>query len=160
MQSAIEYKDIMFVPCSREVLPLLGTGNIGLTDAANRGAPVDVLVRGLTDASITNQRAGLRDSSAPASVAQAKAAKDVEGNAIGGKFAVATVKSTDMIYFWVPRALFFVKRDELNFTRNTEMDEKSFASIYYTRVNFGAMLIDDDYALTVALRGTIKTAAA
>ena len=158
MQAGIEYKDIMFIPCSKEVLPELHAENIAFSDPASANAPVDIAVRGLAeDSGISNHRAGL--SSSKITVATTKTATDIEGKALGGKAAVATVRSSDMIYFWVPQALYFVKRDMLNFSRETELQADSFADALYNRINFGAMLIDDDYALTVALKGTIKTKA-
>ena len=160
--SGIEYKDILFVPCSREVLPLLGTRNIGLANAANKEAAVDVIARDFqaTDPSdVANHRAGL-GSGLINTPAKLKAATDIEGETLGGKAAVVTTKSSGMIYFWVPAALFFAKRDSLNFTRKAELHDQSFANYAYSRVNFGATLIDDDFSMAVALTGRVKTAAA
>ena len=157
--AGIEYKDIMFVPCSKTVLPLLGTANVGVSNAANLEAPVDVIARDFQSQSLPNERAGLA-SGLVNTAAKLKAATDIEGETLGGQAAVVTTKSSGMIYFWVPAALYFAKRDSLTFTRKAELHDQSFANYAYSRINFGATLIDDDFALAVALTGTVKTALA
>ena len=155
----IEYKDIMFVSCSRTVLPTLGTANAGLTNAANIEADVDVIVRDLGGSGVANHRAGL-GSGLINTAAKLKDATDIEGNALGGTAAVVRTKSSQMAYFWVPAALYFAKRDSLTFTRKAELHDQSFANYAYSRINFGATLIDDDFALAVPLKGTVRSALA
>ena len=153
---SIRYKEIDFVYCSKSVMPILGTSNIAVTDATTREQEVDIVVRDLGGKGLANPKAGAA-AGLVNTVAKLKAATDEDGTALGGQAAVATAKSKDVVYFWSPRALYFSTRDDLNFMEYTDLPRYSHAKSLYQRINLGAMLIDDNYALTVVLKGKLKS---
>lgn len=147
----IPYKSIWFVDVSDSVLPILGDHNIGNSAAGSRAKTQTVAVRDLETAENV-------DPVFSTSVIDSKAKLKTALGTATAKTGAVSVRSTDMIYFWSPDALYFTQREQLTFARLSELDEQSYAKQLYMRSNFGAMLIDDDFGLTVPLKGTVTTA--
>ena len=149
------YKGIKFVTVSEDVLPTLGTNNIGISNAANIGAAVDVIVR---DVNHPNRNAG-EAAAAANSVAKAKAATDHSGTALGGTFAIATVSSDNLVYFWQPMGLYLGERSNV-FIREGSLPEWTFSAYGAIGSQFGAAVADRNRTLVYAIAGTCKTALA
>ena len=154
-----------------EVLPLLHGENIGDSAAGDETTggltkKQNVVVRHLDES--VNSAPLLSETKW--TLANGNAAKTALLTAINGlhrkdgggsrpdSLARIAVQSDQMAYFWVPRSLYFVKRDDLTFAERDKLQLFSYAHQAYMRVNFGAMIIDDNYGLNLALKGEISFA--
>lgn len=145
MVKNIEYKGITFIQCSESVLPLISNTNIGGAAAGTRATAQKIAVRDLATAENVNPL-----------LSTARVTKATLKTQTSAKSAEVTCRSTDLAYFWASEALYFASRDSLVFGSLDRLPNQSLAKQLYMRVNFGAMMIDDDYALTVPVRGTVS----
>ena len=152
------YRGITFVPTYNDVLPVLSTDDIATADGGNLSTVKTIHVRDLEEEQFTRS-ALAEDAAAPTKAAAKLAIGKSHGQADGAGVTVATVevKSKDMVYFWYPEALKFAERAEATFARMGERDDYSYAKQAYMRVNIGATMIDDQYALSLALKGKVTS---
>ena len=134
------YKGIRFIEINEDALPELSTDNIASAyNAGTEQATLKCRVSNNTDLK------GKTAASLPASSATAGAVvKTVSG-----------VQKKDMIYIWESKAVYFAQRGELDLDDMTTRPDYSMAQQLYSRVNIGAMLIDEDEVLVMPLRGTV-----
>lgn len=149
-QMNFEYKGIRFIYISGTVLPQLSAENI----AAEADTAANTI--------LTADRTFHARDMATSEITDVKTSNDGVGTTVQAKttkHAKVTAKSKDMIYLWSARALYFAKKDELTIAEKTTLPLFSHAEHGYIRVAFGAMLIDDNYAMAIPIKGTITTAA-
>lgn len=145
-RAGFTYKDFRFVPVRPDVLPLLQAGNLTSTANAN-GDTLDtakiLIVKDIADTSARATNWTSTRVTVPAS-----------SNTTG--YSTVEAKSKDMIYIWSPNYLLRATRDQLNmFSEDTRLDA-SLAKQIYSRINLGAVFMDDEFVLAVPLAGTVK----
>ena len=142
------YKGFNFVYTFLDRLPVLSAANIAETaTVANLTTTATAQVRGLDV-----REKGL-DSRTTAQTAGAVGANNAGGLRAGtGR---ATLLSKDVIHFWNPEAVYVASRDDLIFNREDELPLFSYAKQVYSRVSYGAMVIDDAHVLSLALTANV-----
>ena len=85
-----------------------------------------------------------------------KVASDASGGT-AGDYRCVSVKRENLAYIWIPSALYFADRADRTLISDDMLTEQSLAKQVYSRVNFGSMLIDDDYSMVLVLDGNIVT---
>lgn len=174
----VEYRGLTFVPAHFDVLPKLSTNNIA---TAGTAAEPILTVRSFADVEFNEDGTKGQDSAAADSfrgrtildsISDRAKALNAAGNTGGtaAQQAAATrgtsggvrrhdvkVKNQDMIYVWSPEALIFAERAELRLQRTSELPLYNYADQDWDMVNFGCMLIDEDYAIAIPLKGNLAT---
>ena len=134
------YKNLRFVPINEDALADLSTDGIASAKAGTGDSATYTLrCRAMDNADVS----GKTGATLPAKASTAGAVVR----------EVSEVGKGDVIYVWSKRALYFAQRESLTITDKTDNPNWSHAQQKYYRVNFGAMLMDEDFAMVVPIRG-------
>ena len=134
------YKTMRFIPINEDALPDLSTDGIASAKAGTGDAATYTLrCRAMDNTDVTGK------------VGSALPAKSATAGSVVRE--VSEVGKSDVIYVWAKRALYFAERGSLKIEEQTTNPNFSHARQKYYRVNFGSMLMDEDYAMVVPIQG-------
>lgn len=157
----IDYRGFDFIPCSNSILPEAheATGQVAdgyVTARVLSASHVDVVDYVATgDLQLDPETSG---NAAKTRAAQAALyGTDADGNAIltEADYRVIKVAPTDLAYIWIPSAVLFSTRMDRSIMTNDILPEQSQAKQVYSRVNFGATLLDDQFSMVLAVGGSV-----
>ena len=134
------YKNLRFIPINEDALPDLSTDGVAAAKAGTGDS-----------ATYTLRCRAMDNTDVKGKTAAALPAKSSTAGAVVRE--VSEVGKQDVIYVWSKRALYFAERGSLKMQDATTNPNYSMAKQKYYRLNIGAMLMDEDYAMVVPIQG-------
>ena len=134
------YKNIRFIHINEDALPDLSTDGVAVSAQGTGSAR-----------SFTLHCRAMDNTDVAGKVAAALPAKS--GTAGSVVREINSVRKEDMVYFWVEKSVYFAERGDIAVDEETTNPNWSHAKQLYSRVNLGAMCIDEDFILLTPIRG-------
>ena len=134
------YKNIRFIHINEDALPDLSTDGIA---ASQQGSG--------SSATYTLRARAADNTDVEGKVAATLPAKSGTAGAVVRD--VTEVMKHDMVYFWVEKSVYFAERGDISIDEETTNPSWSHAKQLYSRVNLGAMCIDENFTVLMPLAG-------
>lgn len=171
-RQGFSYKGINFISCSESILPVLDDASIGETAAATTNTiRTSVAVKAfkldsseaIQDPVVLDSNTNLKGSSdalkralaVQAGWAASSDSDAVKKAAYNGRLRTITARSDQWVQFWCSEGLYYADRPEEMEMEMSKLPMLSLARQEYIRVSLGAMLIDEDFAMSVPIAGTV-----
>lgn len=169
-REGFNYKGVNWITCSQSVLPIISQKNAGLTARGTLTLESDTALPSVdvgVDSGLGRTRsfaASAIDAADRGKIANRRSEAQVPNEETAGyttdaysdtELKTVTCKSKDVLYIWGKSAVYFAERPQENFAADAELPLFSHAKQGYVRINLGAMLIDDDHAIAVPVKGLI-----
>ena len=134
------YKNIRFIHINEDALPALSTDGVAqAVTGTGASATYTLRCRAMDNTDV----AGKVAATLPAKASTAGAVvRDV-----------TEVQKQDMAYFWVEKSLYFAERGDISIDEETTNPNWSHAKQLYSRVNIGAMCVDENFILLTPVKG-------